>query len=118
MRGLAKVKQILLPTIAVLVVAGCCSTQDELQHLSTSDLQLRRYELMYCLGTTHVTWDKQPLQGNPYDDVQPALDEKRAIEQEIQRRGVTNYHWPPSAIYPYADDHCHCKEWIATVGNW
>src|SRR4029450_13596161 len=39
------VKQIILLIIAALVVAGCCSTENEIPHLSTSDLQLRRYEL-------------------------------------------------------------------------
>ena len=38
-------KQIILLIIAGLVVAGCCSTRNDFQHLSTSDLQLRRYEL-------------------------------------------------------------------------
>ena len=97
-------KQILLLIIAGLVVAGCCSTQNELQYLSTSDLQLRRYELMYCLSMARMSWDKQPLQGNAHDDVQADLDEKEAIEREITRRGVTNYHWPPSATNPYAHD--------------
>lgn len=118
MRGGAEVKQTLLVIIAALVVAGCCSTRDELQHLSTSDLQLRRYELMYCLSMARTSWDKQPLQGNAYDDVRADLDEKEAIEREITRRRVTDYHWPPSVTYQYADDHCHCQDWIATVGNW
>jgi hypothetical protein len=117
MRG-AQVKQILLLTIAGLVVAGCCSTQNELQRLSTSDLQLRRYELMYCLSMARMSWDKQPLQSNAYNDVQTDLEEKEAIEREITRRGVTNYHWPPSVTDRYARDHCHCQDWIATVGNW
>jgi hypothetical protein len=105
------VKQILLPIIAGLVVAGCCSTHDDLQRLSTSDLQLRRYELMYCLRTTRMSWDKQPVQSNAYDDVRADFEEKEAIEREIQRRGVTNYHWPPSVTYRYAHDHCHCQDW-------
>jgi hypothetical protein len=109
------VKQILLLMIGGLVVASCCSTQNELQHLSTSDLQLRRYELSYCLGTTRMSWDKQPLQGNACDDVKADLEEKEAIEREITRRGVTNYHWPTSVTYPYAHDHCHCQDWIATL---
>jgi hypothetical protein len=117
MRGVG-VKQILLLIIAGLVVTGCCSTQNELQRLSTSDLQLRRYELMYCLSHTRTSWDKQPSQGNAYDDVQADLGEKEAIEGEITRRDVTNYHWPSSVTYPYTHDHCHCQEWIATVGNW
>ena len=108
-------KQILQLIIAGLVVAGCCSTQNELQHLSTSHLQLRRYELMYCLSMARMSWDKQPLQGNAYDDVKADLEEKEAIEREITRRGVTNYHWPPSMIYPYAPDHCHCQDWIVTL---
>jgi hypothetical protein len=108
------VKQILL-MIGGLVVAGCCSTQNELQHLSTSDLQLRRYELSYCLSTTRMSWDNRPWQSHAYDDVQADVEERKAIEQEITRRGVTNYHWAPSVTYPYAHDHCHCQDWIATL---
>ena len=108
-------KRVLLPIIAGLVVAGCCSTQNELQRLSTSDLQLRRYELMYCLSMARMSWDKQPLQGNAYDDVKADLDEKEAIEREITRRGVTDYHWPPSVTYQYVHDRCHCQCWIATL---
>ena len=108
-------KKMLLLIIAGLVVAGCCSTQNELQHLSTSDLQLRRYELMYCLSTTRISWDKQLLQSNAYDDVKADLEEKEAIEREITRRDVTNYHWPPTVTYPYAHDHSHCQDWIVTL---
>ena len=96
-------------------MAGCCSTHNELQHLSTSDLQLRRYELSYCLSKVPVSWDKQPLQGNAYDDVKADLEEKEAIEREITRRDVTNYHWPPSMTDRYAHDHCHCQCWIVTL---
>ena len=108
-------KQILLVIMAGLFVAGCCSTQNELQHLSTSDLQLRRYELSYCLSTTRKSWDKQPLQSDAYDDVRADLEEKEAIEREITRRGVTNYHWPPSMTDQYAHDHCHCQCWVVTL---
>ena len=111
-------KQILLLIIAGLVVAGCCSTKNALQHLSTSDLQLRRYELMYCLSTTRMSWDKQPLQSNAYDDVRADLEEKEAIEREITRRGVTNYHWPTSVTNPYGDDHCHCQDWVVPLKIW
>jgi hypothetical protein len=86
------VKQILLLIIAGLVVAGCCSTQNEIQHVSTSDLQLRRYELMYCLSMTRMNWDNRPWQSHAYDDVKADLDEKEAIEREITGRGVTDYH--------------------------
>jgi hypothetical protein len=112
-------KKMLLLIIAGLVVAGCCSTQNNLQHLSTSDLQLRRYELMYCLSQTRMNWDNRAWQSNPYpyDDVKPDLDEREAIEREIQRRDVTNYHWPPWVTYPYAHDRCHCQEWIATLST-
>jgi hypothetical protein len=109
------VKQILLIMIAGFVVAGCCSTKNEIQHISTSDLQLRRYELMYCLSTTHMNWDKQPLQSSAYDEVRDNLEEKEAIEREITRRGVTNYHWPPSVTYPYLHDRCHCQDWVVTL---
>jgi hypothetical protein len=112
------VKQILLIIIAGLVVAGCCSTQNEIQRLSTSDLQLRRYELMYCMSMARMSWDKQPLQGNAYDDVKADLDEKEAIEREITRRGVTNYHWTTSVTYSYAHDHCHCQSWVVPLKIW
>ena len=108
-------KQILLPIIAGLVVAGCCSTQNEIQHLSTSDLQLRRYELMYCLSMTRMSWDNRLWQNHAHDDVKADLDEKEAIEREITRRGVTDYHWRPSVTYRYAHDHCHCQCWIVTL---
>ena len=113
-------KQKLLLIIAGLVVAGCCSTQNELQRLSTSDLQLRRYELMYCLSMARMSWDNRQSQSDAYplNDVQPDLDEKEAIEREITRRDVTDYHWPPWMTYQYAHDHCHCQDWIANVGNW
>jgi hypothetical protein len=105
----------ILLTIAALVVAGCCSTQNDLQHLSTSDLQLRRYELMYCLSNTRASWDKQVWQSNGYDNVTADLEEKEAIEREIQRRGVTNYHWPPSMTYPSVHDRCHCQCWVVSL---
>ena len=108
-------KQILLLIIAGLVVAGCCSTQNEIQHLSTSDLQLRRYELMYCLSMTRMSQDNRPSQSNAHDEVKGDLEEKEAIEREITRRGVTNYHWPSSVTDQYAHDHCHCQCWIVTL---
>ena len=113
--GGTEVKQILLIIIGGLAVAGCCSTQTEIQHLSTSDLQIRRYELMYCLSMTRMSWDKQPLQSNAYNEVQADLAEKEAIEQEITRRDVTNYHWPPSETYRYIHDHCHCQDWVVNL---
>ena len=104
-----------LSIIAGLVVAGCCSTQNDLQRLSTSDLQLRRYELMYCLSKTRMSWDKQVWQSNGHDNVTADLGEKEAIEREIQRRGVTDYHWPPSMTYPYVHDRCHCQCWVVSL---
>ncbi len=106
-------KQIIAMTIAGLVMAGCCSTQNEIQHLSTSDLQLRRYELMYCLSMARTSSDKRQWQSNAYDDVKADFEEKEAIEREITRRDVTDYHWPPSEAYRYAHDHCHCQCWVA-----
>jgi hypothetical protein len=108
-------KQVLLLMVAALVVAGCCSTHDELQHLSTSDLQLRRYELMYCLSMTRMSGDKQPLQSNASDDVRADLEEKEAIEREIARRGVTAYHSPPWLTDQYVHDHCHCQHWVVNL---
>jgi hypothetical protein len=109
------VQQIIFSIIAGLVVAGCCSTRNDIQHLSTSDLQLRRYELKHCLSMARTSWDKQPLQSNAYNDVEADLEEKEAIEREITRRGVTDYHWPPSGTYRYVHDHCHCQCWVVTL---
>ena len=108
-------KQVLLLMIAGLVVASCCSTQSDLQHLLTSDLQLRRYELMYCLSQTRTDWDKQPVEGNASDDIRADLEEKQAIEGEIARRGVTAYHPAPSVTYPNVRDHCHCQCWVVNL---
>jgi len=96
-------------------VAGCCSTQNEIQHLSTSDLQLRRYELMYCLSMARMSWDKRPSQSDAYHDVKADLEEKEAIEREIARRGVTAYHSPPSVTYRNVHDHCHCQCWVVNL---
>ena len=108
-------KTILLPIIAGLIVTSCCSMRNDLQHLSTSDLQLRRYELMYCLSMRHMSWDKQQWQSNGYDNLKADLEEKETIEREIQRRDITNYHWPPSITHPYVHNHCHCQCWVVTL---
>ena len=108
-------KQVLLLIIAGLVVTGCCSTQNDLQRLSTSDLQLRRYELMYCLSTMRMSWDKQPLQSNAYSEVKDDFQEKAAIEGEITRRDVTDYHRAPPVTDGYVRDRCHCQEWIVNL---
>ena len=108
-------KQIIPLIIAGLVVAGCCSTKNDIQHLSTSDLELRRYELNYCLSMTRMSWDKRLWQSNAYDDVKDDLAEREAIEREITRRGVTDYQWPPSMTYGYVNDHCHCQHWVAIL---
>jgi hypothetical protein len=100
--------------IAGLLEAGCCSTKNDIQRLSTSDLQLRRYELMYCLGMARTDGGKEgPWQNNAYSDVKDDLEEKEAIEREITRREVTDYHWPPSMTYQYVHDRCHCQCWVA-----
>jgi len=109
------VKQIILSIIAGLVVTGCCSTPNELQRLSTSDLQLRRYELKHCLSMAHTSWDKQALQSNAYNDVKDDLEEKEAIEREITRRGVTDYYWARPGTYRYVHDRCHCQHWVVTL---
>ena len=110
-------KHVLALIMPALLVAGCCSTQDDLQHLSTSDLQLRRYELSYCLSQTRMSWDKQPLQTEAYDDVRADLEEKEAIEREIARRDVTAYHSPPSLTSQDVHDRCHCQCWVVNLGN-
>jgi hypothetical protein len=70
---------------------------------------------MYCLSTTRRSWDKQPPQSSAYDEVRDNLEEKEAIEREITRRGVTNYHLPASVTYPYVHDRCHCQDWVVTL---
>jgi len=107
-------KQVLLLIIAGLIVAGCCSTQTDLRS-PTSDLQLRRYDLKHCLSMERMNWDKQPLQSNAYNEVTADLEEKAAIEREITRRDITNYHWPPSVTDRYIHDHCHCQDWVVTL---
>jgi len=109
------VKQIIFSIIAGLVVAGCCSTHYDIQRSATSDLQLRRYSLKHCLSMARTSWDKQSVQSNGYNDVEADLQEKEAIEQEITRRGVTNYHWAPSGTSRYVHDRCHCQCWVVTL---
>jgi hypothetical protein len=109
------VKQIIIFIVAGLIVAGCCSTRNDLQHSSTSDLQLRRYELKHCLSMARTSWDKQPLHSNAHNDVEENLDEKQAIEGEITRRGVTDYRWAPSGPYRAVRDHCNCQCWVVTL---
>ena len=95
-------------------MAGCCSTQTDLRS-PTSDLQLRRYSLKHCLSMQRMNWDKQPLQSNAYNEVTADLEEKAAIEREITRRDITNYHWPPSMMNGYVHDRCHCQSWVVTL---
>ena len=113
-RRTLSVKQIILLIVAGLLGTGCCSTKTDIQRLSTSDLQLRRYELMYCLSMARTGSGKEgPWQNNAYSDVQNDVEEKEAIEREITRRDVTDYHWPPSTTHPYVHDRCHCQCWVA-----
>src|SRR5262249_50285769 len=111
----SSVKQISLLIIAGLIVTGCCSTTYDLQRSPISDLQLRRYDLKHCLSTKGMSWDKQPLESNGYNEVTADLQEKEAIEQEITRRDVTNYHWPPWVTDQYVHDHCNCQDWIVNL---
>jgi hypothetical protein len=109
----ASLKLMPLLMIAGVVIAGCCSTVD-VQHSPTSDLQLRRYDLKHCLSTSRMGWDKQQWQPNG-DDVRADLDEKAAIEGEITRRDVTNYHQPPPVPNQYTHDRCHCEDWVVNL---
>jgi hypothetical protein len=61
-----------------------------------------------------MNWDKQPLQSNAYNEVTADLEEKAAIEREITRRDITNYHWPPP-VNGYVHDRCHCQCWVVTL---
>ena len=108
-------KQIIFSMVAGLVVAGCCSTRNDIQHLATSDLQLRRYELKHCLSMARTSWDKQVTHSSAYNDVEENLEEKNAIEGEITRRGVTDYRWAPSGGYQRLHSHCNCQCWVVTL---
>jgi hypothetical protein len=108
-------KQVILSVIAGLFVTGCCSTRNDLQRWSTSDLQLRRYSLMHCLSVARTSWDKGPVQSNGYDDVRGDLEEKQAIEGEIARRDVTAYQSPPSLTDQHVHDRCHCQHWVVNL---
>jgi hypothetical protein len=101
--------------IAGLVVTGCCSTQTDIQHSSTSDLQLRRYDLKHCLSTERLAWGSHSSQTDDYSEVAADHEEKAAIEQEITRRDVTNYHWSPSVPNQYTHDRCHCQCWVVDL---
>ena len=108
-------KQISILIIAGLIVTGCCSTQTDIQRSPTSDLQLRRYDLKHCLSMQRMSWDKQPLQSNADNEVTADLEEKAALEREITRRDITNYHWPPSVTDQYVRDRCHCQDWVVNL---
>jgi hypothetical protein len=117
-RASRSVKQITLLIIAGLLATGCCSTRHDIQGLSTSDLQLRRYELMYCLSNAPTGSGKEgPWASNGYNEVRADLEEKEAIEREITRRDVTDYHWLPYTTYQYVRDRCHCQCWVAHLSN-
>jgi hypothetical protein len=62
-----------------------------------------------------MSLDKQPLQSNASNEVTADLEEKAAIEREITRRDITNYHWPPSVTEQYVRDRCHCQCWVVTL---
>jgi hypothetical protein len=64
---------------------------------------------------TRMSSDKQPVQSNANDDVRADLEEKEAIEREITRRGVTDYHWPPWVTDQYVHDHCQCRDWVVNL---
>ena len=108
-------KHIIILMIAGLILAGCCSTRNDIQHLATSDLQLRRYELKHCLSMARTGWDKQVTHISAYNDIEENLQEKQAIEGEITRRGVTDYRWTPSGGYQRSDGHCNCQRWVVTL---
>ncbi len=61
-----------------------------------------------------MSWDKQPLQSNGYNEIRDNLEEKAAIEREITRRGVTDYR-PPWVTNRYIRDRCHCQCWVVTL---
>jgi hypothetical protein len=101
--------------IAGLVVTGCCSTQTDIQRSPTSDLQLRRYDLKHCLSTERLAWGSRPSQTDNDADVAANQEEKAAIEREITRRDVTDYHWSPLVPNQYTHDRCHCQDWVVNL---
>ena len=96
-------------------MAGCCSTMNDIQNSRTSDLQLRRYDLKHCLSSQRMSWRNEPSQIDGSENVTADLEEKAAIEREITRRDVTDYHWPPPMTDQYIHDRCHCREWVVTL---
>jgi hypothetical protein len=60
-------------------------------------------------------WDKQLWQSNAYGEVTDDLEEKAAIEQEITRRDITDYHGLPSVPYRYRHDRCQCQCWVVKL---
>ena len=114
-RRKSSVKLIPLLMMAGLVMTGCCSTNYDLQRSPTSDLQLRRYDLKHCLSRNGTSWDKEVLQSTASNNVQADLEEKEAIEREITRRDVTNYHWPLWVTYPYGHNRCNCQDWVVNL---
>jgi hypothetical protein len=81
-----------MKTILMLVVgltlAGCGSMENEVRKSSTSDLLLRRSQLMYRLSMTRMSYGNRPWESNAYQDVKDDLEEKEAIERELARRRV------------------------------
>jgi len=78
----------ILMLIVGLMLAGCGSLDNEVHKSSTSDLLLRRSQLMYRLSMTRMSWGNRPFESNAYDDVKHDLKEKEAIERELARRHV------------------------------
>jgi len=64
-----------------------------------------------------MSWDNKAWRSDASDEVKDGLQEKQAIEREIQRRGVTDYHWLPSVTNRYIYNHCHCQTWIAILST-
>jgi hypothetical protein len=59
-----------------------------------------------------MSWGNYAPQIEASDEVNGDLEEKAAVEREIARRGVTDYHSPPSVPYQDLHDHCHCQCWV------
>jgi hypothetical protein len=85
----------MLILLIVLSVIGCGTIQNhQIHNASTSELQLRRYQAMYRIGTGPET-DWRGVSSSRDDDI----NEKERIERELARRGAIDYRSAPHVTY-------------------
>jgi hypothetical protein len=66
----------ILTLIVELMLAGCGSMENQIRKESTSDLLLRRSQLMYRLSMTGMSSGNRPWESNAYQNVKDDLEEK------------------------------------------